>query len=44
MTQKERAVIQQIVNQFNYSSNLTKAQEWQMYRLKELLNGNIIEQ
>ena len=44
MTQKERAVIQQIVNQFNYSNNLTKAQEWQMYRLKELLNGNIIEQ
>lgn len=43
MTQKERAVIQQIVNQFDCSHNLTRAQEWQMYRLKELLNGNIIE-
>lgn len=43
MTQKERAIIQQIVNHFKYSNNLTKAQDWQMYRLKELLNGNIIE-
>ena len=43
MTQKERDVIQQIVKQFDYSNNLTKAQSWQIYRLKELLNGNIIE-
>lgn len=43
MTQKERAIIQQIVNNFDYSNNLTKAQEWQIYRLKELLNGNLIE-
>lgn len=43
MTQKERAIIQQIVNQFDYSNNLTMAQDWQMYRLKELLSGHIIE-
>lgn len=43
MTQKERVVIQQIVNNFDYSNNLTKAQYWQLYRLKELLNGNIID-
>lgn len=44
MTQKERAIIQQIVNHFDYhNKNLTKAQDWQMYRLKELLGGHIIE-
>lgn len=37
MTQKERAIIQQIVNHFDYANNLTKAQEWQIYRLKQLL-------
>lgn len=44
MTQKERVVIQQIVNHFDYhNKNLTKAQDWQIYRLKKLLNGNIID-
>lgn len=44
MTLKERAVIQQIVNHFDYNNkNLTRAQYWQIYRLKELLTGNIID-
>lgn len=44
MTQKERAIIQQIVNHFDYhNKNLTKEQDWQIYRLKELLSGHIIE-
>ena len=44
MTQKEQAIIQQIVNHFAYfNKNLTKAQDWQIYRLKELLDGHIIE-
>lgn len=44
MTQKERYIIQQIVNHFDYhNKNLTKAQDWEIYKLKELLNGRIIE-
>lgn len=39
MTQKERAIIQQVVNYFDYhNKNMTKEQYWQIYRLKELLS------
>lgn len=43
MTQKERAIIKSIVNHFDCSNNLTRAQDWQIFRLKELLDGKIIE-
>ncbi len=38
MTQKERATIKDIVNYFDYhNKNMTKEQDWQIYRLKLLL-------
>ena len=39
MTRKERAIITQVVNYFDYhNKNMTKEQDWQIYKLKELLH------
>lgn len=44
MTQKEREVITEVVDYFDYhNKNMTKAQDWQIYKLKQLLKGNIIK-
>lgn len=45
MTQKEREYIIRIVNYFDYhNKNLTKTQDWQIYKLKELVNGNFTQE
>lgn len=41
---RERAVIEEVVNYFDYhNKNMNKSQDWQIYRLKQLLKGNIIK-
>ena len=41
---RERAVIEEVVSYFDYhNKNMNKSQDWQIYRLKQLLKGNIIK-
>ena len=45
MTKKEREVITEVVNYFDFhNKNMNKTQDWQVYRLKQLLKGIIIEE
>lgn len=44
MTQREKETIQEVVNYFDYhNKNLTKSQDWQIYKLQQLLKGIIIK-
>jgi hypothetical protein len=43
MTRKEREVITEVVNYFDYhNKNMNKTQDWQIYKLKQLLKGIIV--
>ena len=43
MTKKEREVITEVVNYFDFhNKNMNKMQDWQVYRLKQLLKGIIV--
>lgn len=45
MTKKEREVITEVVNYFDFhNKNMNKTQDWQIYKLKQLLKGIIIEE
>ena len=45
MTKKEREIITEVVNYFDYhNKNMNKSQDWQIYRLKQLLKGIVIEE
>lgn len=44
MTKKEREVITEVVNYFDFhNKNMNKTQDWQIYKLKQLLKGIIVE-